>query len=108
MRLHEMQAEQLIDILEERQEETIKAEAEESRTKAMFESVKGALLLAQRSEGVPMEAAKSVIQGLPQYQNALEGYLEAHTAYERARAAQDRASKAINLWQTTRADNRRI
>ena len=92
MRLHEMPAEQLIDLLEQRQEQAIQMEAEEARAKAAFESTQGTLLTQERAKGIPVEIAKKIIQGLPIYQKALEDYLKARIAYESARAAQHRAA----------------
>ena len=105
--LHEFSADELISVLEERQMATIETEAEEARAKAKFEGVQGVLLASLKAEH-PVEIAKRLMCQEEAYRAAQEEYLRAVIEYQKAKSAQHRADRALQLWQTVRADSRRI
>ena len=108
MRLLDLSAEQMLEELEARQEAAIEAEAKEARAKASLAATEGAVIDELRRQGFPVEIAKRKAQGHDSWREAHSVYLEVWVAFKAAQAAAQRASKALELWRTEKADARKV
>ena len=108
MRLLDLSAEQMLEELEARQEAAIEAEAKEARAKASLSATEGAVIDSLKREGHTIEVAKKRAWGLTDLQEAHAIYLQVWVEFKKAQAASHRASKAIELWRTERADSRKV
>ena len=108
--LHEYSADQLLSYLSDAQERAREAEIEHARAKAKFESTEAVLAEARRHQDDKPLATnlKGLIKNDELWVEAHKDYLLAWQHFQSQKDAQARARAALDLWQTVRADVRRV
>lgn len=109
MKLHERDADQLIDHLEKRGDEYADAKERASRAENMHTTVKAAVYTALRKAGgISVEDAKAAALDNETVIDAFNELMKAETVKEKAYLALERARTACELWRTARSDMRRV
>lgn len=106
--LHEHTADELLEWLSKAHSDLLEAEKEHARAKGKFEAVQGAIMEHLKGQGKSIEVAKRLMWDDPRLLAAHEEYLEAWGEYQSTKNRKDRIDDAMRLWQTVRADARRI
>jgi hypothetical protein len=109
MSLIDYTPDQLIKFLEKAQNHVIEAEQDEAVAKDKYEQIHAVLALAERTEHkTPADLATKVVKNQVEYVEARTEYLIARAKFKEAVNQKDRVVKTMDLWQTGRADARRV
>lgn len=106
--LHEYTADEILNWIAKAQDELLDAEADHAIAKGRFEAIQGAVMDEIKRNGHPVEIAKKLIWDDERIQKAHEEYLEAWGRHQKARNQDKRMDDALRLWQTVRADVRKV
>ena len=106
--LADQQPEDLLQELADCQGHVRECEWREARSKAYFHSKEAALMVVLKKEGHPIDIAKGLVKGDEAWKEDYKEYLKHALALQAAKDAKERARVAIDLWQTCRADLRRV
>ena len=106
--LHEYSADDILGWLEKSHEALLDAEEEHARAKALFEGYQGTVMEFIKNQGKPVEIAKKMMWADPRLVKAHDDYLEVWRKFQAAKNQKERIDDALRLWQTVRADVRKV
>ncbi len=107
MKLHELDADKLLEILEQRQEEYAEAKERAGRTSFALERIqKGSYMAIRKAEGLSIEDSKAAALNSDMVIVAFNEDMEAQREKDRTLFALERVRIAIDLFRSIRADMR--
>ena len=108
MKLRDMSADQILEVLESRSDELREAEEKTAGLEGAFKAFEASSELAWRDSGKSMAEAEKRVRGSEDW---LQHYLELQSAHVEAaekKRAYKRAEDALRLWQTEQSTLRAI
>ena len=108
MRLDELPPEVLLRELEKRSDAYVLAADAEARAEVAHKALESQVYLQRRNEGANVEDSKMATRATQIYIDSMNDLITKQMAAATARAALDRAKISASLFQTVRADQRRI
>lgn len=108
LKLHEMAADQILEVLEERQDKEIEAADQLNRIGAAHKRVESLVYDAHRNAGKSVEDSKRAIHTDKRVEDSLNDLFDAQVKLAYAKTAVERAKSGIDLWRSVRADRRQV
>lgn len=108
MKLHEMDPDDILQILEERGDAVTKAEMAASEAEASFKALEASMALAYRDSGMSMSEAEKRVRTRPEWAHEFKEVQAAHILAQSAKRDLKRAESACDLYRTEAANRRKV
>lgn len=108
MKLHEMDPDDILQILEERSDAVTRAEMAASEAEASFKALEASMALAFRDSGMSMTEAQNRVRTRPEWAHEFKEFQAAHILSQSAKRDLRRAESACDLYRTEAANRRKV
>lgn len=108
MKLHEMDPDDILQILEERGDAVTKAEMAASEAEASFKALEASMALAYKDAGMSMTEAQNRVRTRPEWAHEFKEVQAAHILAQSAKRDLKRAESACDLYRTEAANRRKV
>lgn len=108
MKLHELNPDDLLRVLEERGDALTKAELAASDAEASFKALEASMALAYRDAGMSMAEAEKRVRTRSEWSDQFKEVQAAHILAQAAKRDLKRAESACDLYRTEAANRRKV
>ena len=108
MRLHELDPDDLLQILEERGDAVTKAELAAASADSSFKALEASMAIAYRDAGMSMAEAEKRVRTRPEWAHEYKQVQAAHILAQSAKRDLKRAESACDLYRTEAANRRKV